>query len=185
MVPLDYVLAVAVLVASPHCGAQAPDLTGHACLAPSLSNVALSWELIDPREEGLLFARSSDFPCDVELVQRRYAELVDAPPVCDALRLPNKDRAGELLTFNRTYYATLKQRHELLGDTVGAVVPAMAETDRLYRIWDLVRDAGSDCYYVSVRRQALLTLRQAIGVADFAAAKLPPHVPVWRFSHTE
>ncbi len=185
MVPLDYMLAVAVLMAGPRCGSPAQDLTAHACLAPTLSNVALSWELIDPREEGLLFARRGDFPCDVELVQRRYAELSDAPPVSDALRLPNKETAGELLAFNRTYYATLKQRHELLGDNMGAVVPAMTETDRLYRIWDLVRDAGSDCYYVSVRRQALLTLRQAIGVADFAYAKLPPHVPVWRFSQRD
>ena len=185
MVPLDYVLAVAVLVAGPRCGSPAQALPEHACLATSLSNVALSWELIDPREEGLLFARSSDFPCDVELVQRRYAELIDAPFVCDALRLPSKDTAGEMLTFNRSYYATLKQRHDLLGDGVGAVVPAMAETDRLYRIWDLVRDAGSDCYYVSVRRQALQTLRQAIGVGDFANGNLPPHVPVWRFSQRD
>ena len=79
----------------------------------------------------------------------------------------------------------MKQRHDLLGDGVGAVVPAMAETDRLYRIWDLVRDAGSDCYYVSVRRQALQTLRQAIGVGDFANGNLPPHVPVWRFSQRD
>ena len=185
MIPFDYVLAVAVLVAGPRCGSVAEAVTEHVCLGQSLGNVALSWELIDPREEGLLFARVSDFPCDIELVRRRYAELIDAPPVCDAYRLPTKDTAGELLVFNRTYYATLKQRRDLLGDNVGAVVPAMAETDRLYRIWDLVRDAGSDCYYVSVRRQALLALRQAIGVEDFANANLPPHVPVWRFTRAD
>ena len=185
MVPLDYVLAVAVLVAGPRCGSPAQAMPEHLCLAPTLSNLALSWELIDPREEGLLFARRSDFSCDVQLVQRRYTDLSDAPPVCDALRLPNKDTAGELLAFNRAYYATLKQRRDLLGENFGAVVPAMAETDQLYRIWDLVRDAGSECYYVSVRRQALLTLRQAIGAADFAVAKLPPHVPIWRFAQRD
>ena len=184
MVPLDYVLAVAVLVAGPRC--EAPQsLAEHNCLAPSLTNLALSWELIDPREEGLLFARSSDFVCDVELVQRRYRELIDAPPVCDALRFPNKEIAGELLTFNRAYYSTLKKRRDLLGEHFGGVGHAMAETDQLYRIWDLVRDAGSDCFYVSLRRQALQNLRHTIGAADFANAKLPPHVPVWRFARVD
>ena len=185
MVPLDYMLAVAVLVAGPPRETPMPGMQEHSCLARSLTNLALSWELIDPREESLLFARSADFPCDIELVQRRYADLIDAPPLCDTLRLPNKDIACELLAFNRGYYSTLKQRRDLLGDNFGAVVPAMAETDQLYRIWDLVRDAGSDCYYVSARRQTLLKLRQAIGDADFANAKLPPHVPVWRFAQRD
>ena len=185
MVPLDYMLAVAVLMTGPRCGSPAPAMPEHACLARSLTNLALSWELIDPREEAALFARRSDFRRDLRLVRRRYAELIDAPPASDAFRLPNKEMAGELLAFNRAYYATLKQRRDLLGDHFGAVVPAMAETECLYRIWDLVRDAGSDCYYVSVRRRALLALRDAIGVADFASANLPPHVPVWRFTRAD
>ena len=185
MVPLDYMLAVAVLMSGPRCGSPAGPMPEHACLARSLSNLALSWELIDPREEGVLFARRSAFSRDLRLVRRRYAELIDAPPASDAFRLPGKETAGQLLAFNRAYYATLKQRRDLLGDNFGAVVPAMAETERLYRIWDLVRDAGSDCYYVSVRRRALLSLREAIGDADFASATLPPHVPVWRFTRAD
>lgn len=185
MVPLDYMLAVAVLMTGPRCDSRVRPMPEHACLARSLSNLALSWELIDPREEGILFARRSAFSRDLRLVRRRYAELIDAPPANDAFRLPNKQTAGELLAFNRAYYATLKQRRELLGDQFGAVVPAMAETDHLYRIWDLVRDAGSDCYYVSVRRRALQSLREEIGPDDFASAKLPPHVPVWRFTRAD
>ena len=68
-------VAVAVLVAGPHCGTHGKGMTEHLCLGPTLSNLALSWELIDPREEGLLFARRTDYLCDVELVQRRYADL--------------------------------------------------------------------------------------------------------------
>ena len=61
----------------------------------------------------------------------------------------------------------------------------VAEADRLYHIWDLVRDAGSDCYYVTYRRQALAALREAIGRGDYYRGVLPPHVPVWRFGRRD
>ena len=58
---------------------------------------------------------------------------------------------------------------------------ALNETDHLYQVWDSVRDARCNYYYVTVRRQALKTLREMIGTEAFYRGELPPHVPVWRF----
>ena len=45
-----------------------------------------------------------------------------------------------------------------------------------------VRDARSEYYYVTVRRQALVLLRHLAGNHAFYSGQLPPHVPIWRFS---
>jgi hypothetical protein len=62
---------------------------------------------------------------------------------------------------------------------------AIQDTDRLYQLWDTVRDARCDYYYVTVRRDALKKLRDTLGLADYAAGKLPPHVPLWRFERID
>jgi hypothetical protein len=58
---------------------------------------------------------------------------------------------------------------------------ALKETDSLYQVWDSVRDARCEYYYITVRRQALKRLQQMIGPDAYNAANLPPHVPLWRF----
>ena len=62
---------------------------------------------------------------------------------------------------------------------------AVQEADRLYQVWDNVRDARCDYYYVTVRRHALQKLREAIGPEAYYAGCLPPHVPVWRFQRID
>ena len=56
----------------------------------------------------------------------------------------------------------------------------VCEADQLYRVWDAVRDARCDFYYVTARRQALHKLRNAIGDDAYACGALPPNIPVWR-----
>jgi hypothetical protein len=61
----------------------------------------------------------------------------------------------------------------------------MQETEHLYQVWDTVRDARCDYYYVTVRRQALKKLRKMLGVDDYYFGKLPPPVPLWRFQEID
>jgi hypothetical protein len=147
--------------------------------------VALFWELLDPREADYFLAKPADFDQDLQLLRRRYRDLADAPLASDALRFPGREAACELLTFNRAYYQALKERREALGTAAGELDRAIEEVEQLYRLWDLVRDARSECYYVSVRRQALLALRQALGPEDYYRGAMPPHVPVWRFDRRD
>ena len=66
-------------------------------------------------------------------------------------------------------------------DRAPVVRAALKETDWLYQIWDAVRDARCEYYYVTVRRQALKRLQTMLGSEAYSAADLPPYVPVWRF----
>jgi hypothetical protein len=180
MLPLDYVLAVAALTAPAGCG-ECESLREHACLTRPVLTLALTWEILDPREQRSVLTRPDDLEGDLPMLRRRYQDLADAPPVIDGMRFPNRECAAELLAFNRAYHAHMLRLHDAEVQKRPDVEDALAETDKLYRIWDLVRDARSELYYVSVRRQALAALREALGPACYASGALPPHVPVWRF----
>ena len=135
------------------------------------------------RQNGLtrVLARVEDFETDLDLLRRRYQELRDAPPLADADRLPARDAVNHLIQFNRSYRTHLEGRQVWEADRADVIGVALAETDRLYKVWDAVRDARCEFYYVTVRRQALKRLREALGDAAYGTAELPPHVPAWRF----
>jgi hypothetical protein len=185
MVPLDYVLAVAVLSLPPGPGEVAPKVGRLPGLEPTLRALAVGWEVLDPREARHVLAKAEDLDADVQFLRRRYQNLIDAPPLGDCQRFPDRGLVCDLLAFNQEY-----QRHLTRLEAGGAACrdelrEAMRETDQLYHVWDLLRDARSDCYYVSVRRQALLELREAVGVEAYYSGQLPPHVPVWRFGRLD
>jgi hypothetical protein len=180
MVPLDYILAVALLTA-PIERSALPALPEHVCLMPTLREVVRGWELLDPREGKYVLVQPDDLVADVCLLQGRYQELMDAPPVSDAQRFPCREAVCEMLTFNRAYHRNLAARRDALGSGMGDLDCTLDETDQLYRLWDLVRDARSECYYISVRRAALLALKRTLGPDDYNRGVMPPHVPVWRF----
>jgi hypothetical protein len=118
-------------------------------------------------------------------LRRRYQELSDAPPLCDCIRFPDCSLVNKLLSFNRSYHQHLVSRQALDPTGRWELHEALQEADRLYQIWDTVRDARCDYYYVTVRRQALKSLREAIGPQAYYAGCLPPHVPVWRFARID
>ena len=89
-------------------------------------------------------------------------------------------RSSQLCTLNREYKQRLENRRELELDRGHHFDAAICETDCLYRVMDNARDAASPFYYVSVRRHALMKLRDQLGPEDWAAVRLPPPVPVWR-----
>src|SRR6516164_1688378 len=110
MVPLDYILAVALLSASP----ELPDIPGRAdeytTLRPTLQALAIYWEILDPRERRYVLTRSEDFGSDLKLLRRRYHDLADAPPLHDCMRFPGRALINDLLSFNRAYRQHLDSR---------------------------------------------------------------------------
>jgi hypothetical protein len=177
MVPLDHVLALAVLIA-PAWGDEPFCAPEHACVWRTVQQIALSLELLDPREARYVLSRHGDFDVDVLLVRRRAAELRDAPPVADAWRFPPPEMTCRHLSHNRTFHRNLSLRRDALGAQPG-FDEALAEAERLYKIHDAVRDACSEFYYVSVRRQALAQVRQLIGEDAYHKGQLPPPTPWW------
>jgi hypothetical protein len=184
MFPLNYVLAVALLT-TPGDARDKPEIQGLATVRPTLQRLALSWELLDPQECRYTLSRPEDFVGDLTLLRRRYHELADAPPLADSLRFPPRAVVNELLAFNRAYWQHLGSRQNLDVTSWWELHETLQEVERLYVIWDLVRDSRCEIYYVSVRRGALKKLREAIGSEAYYSGTLPPHVPVWRFARID
>jgi hypothetical protein len=181
MFTFKYVIATALLTAPPDSLVLADTAGVHQALSPALQAVAVDWEILDARENRYVLAQPQDFLADLKLLQGRYHELINAPRLEECSRFPERALVNELMAFNRAYRNDLTTRLAL--DTVHEeeLRAALTETDQLYRVWDAIRDARCDYYYITVRRQALLQLRELIGAEAYYSGQLPPHVPVWRF----
>lgn len=178
---VDFLVAVTLLTTPPDVPEPLPAAEHWPELQAALVSLALEWEILDPRETRYVFARLEDFEENLNLVRRRYRELMDAPRLAEASRLPEHRAVNELLGFNRAYRRHLDARQPMDLDRGDLLRQAIRETDTLYQVWDAVRDARCEYYYVTVRRQALKRLRCMIGSDDFFTGTLPPFVPLWRF----
>ena len=181
MLTFKYVLAAALLTAPPDSLDLKDAAWLHRELAPALQRLAIDCEILDPRENRYVLAQPQDFAADLKLLQCRYRELQTAPRLQECTRFPERSLVNEMMAFNRAYRSDLVTRLAL--DTIheDELRAAVTETDHLYRIWDAIRDARCDYYYITVRRQALQQLRELIGAQAYYSGNLPPHVPMWRF----
>jgi hypothetical protein len=181
MFSCEFLVAVSLLLqpADTPESAPAPEMFNVARLA--LQTLAVEWEILDPREVRYVLARAEDFTSDLNLLRRRYAELDDAPHSQDCTRFPDRNTVNEFLAFNRAYRQHIDIRQPGEPARWWELRSALQETDHLYQIWDTVRDARCEYYYVTVRRQALKRLREMLGEEAYYSGQLPPYVPMWRF----
>lgn len=183
MQSFEYLMAIALLTGPPD-GVDSGAAPDHlVALRPQIQHVAVLWEILDPREVRHVLTRPEDFQADLNMLRRRYIELADAPRLCDCDRFPDRATVNDLLTFNRSYRQHIDMRQQLELPRWWELRAILQETDQLYNVWDRVRDARCDYYYVTVRRQALKWLRDTLGEPTYYSGKLPPSVPLWRF-HT-
>ena len=181
MTAYDLIVAAALLSAPVGTPELPPAPDAWPALRDALHATALRLEILDERETRYVLTRLDDFETDLDLLRRRHADLRDAPALAEADRLPAREAVNQLIQFNRTYRQHLEARQAWEADRADVIGVALTETDRLYRVWDAVRDARCEFYYVTVRRQALKRLRESLGDAAYATTDLPPHVPAWRF----
>jgi hypothetical protein len=178
----SFALAAALLTTPPDVPDPPPAADDWPALQESIQSLAVEWEILDPRETRYVLARPEDFSTDLNMLRRRYRELADAPAAADGFRFPDRNAVNETVRFNRAFRKHLDQRQQLETDRTDALRKVMAETDRLYAVWDAVRDARCEFYYVAVRRTALKKLRDLVGEEAYLAGTLPPGVPTWRFN---
>jgi hypothetical protein len=181
MFQLDTMLALALLTAPPEAAQDGKTLAAYQWVRPALQMAAVQLEILDTREVRYILARGEDFVSDLNLLQRRYHELADAPALGDSLRFPEREAVNEMLSFNRAYRQHIDIRQSVELSHWWEHQATLQETEQLYQIWDTVRDARCEYYYVTVRRQALKRLRELLGDDDYYSGQLPPYVPVWRF----
>lgn len=181
MTPLVTILAVLIL--SLPQGALPDDTAAQlSWLAPYCQDVALQWELLDPREKTMCMACRENFISDLKLLQRRMEDMADAPLLRDRLRLfPPYDIAVSRIRLNLAYQFWLREKvaNEPLRRKLYEQV--QEENKKLYFLWGDVRDAACDSFYVSVRRIALKHLKKELGAEAYYNGCLPPPVPVWYF----
>jgi hypothetical protein len=184
----NYVLAVA-LITSPedvsHSFFEPGDVSylgKNWPVAENIQNLALDWELLDPLEKRYVLTNPVDFERDVKSIQVRYEKLHDAPFIVDANRFGTRDLAFEAKTFNVAYISQIQHNLAISYDKE-YWRQSLEETRHLYKVWDLVYDSHCKHYYVTVRREALKNLRDAIGEDAYYSGKLPPPVPLWRFTN--
>jgi hypothetical protein len=178
MFPYNYVLAAALLASTENHVVplnESPDILF------ALRNLAVDWEILDPREVRYVLATPEDFTADMNLLRRRYADLgPDVPFVADSQRFPSREDCNEMISFNRAYYNQLNARHVKVYE-FWEHNQIIQETAKLYQIWDTVKDTKIEYYYITVRRQALKKLREELGDEAYYLRVLPPPVPLWRF----
>jgi hypothetical protein len=177
----NYVLAMALIIGE-NPNYSFSDLNSPPPVAECIRNIAVDWEILDPREtKYVLFP---NFAQDLKMIQKRYEKLYDAPFVIDCERFPDRSFAYDARAFNRLYKIQIEfklqvsvyQNREYWRQT-------LKETDYLYNVWDKVQDSHCQYYYVTVRREALKDLRNMIGEDAYYAGELPPYVPIWRFQN--
>lgn len=170
-------LVAALLLTAPQEAPQ--DAAWAQVLRPNVLALAAHAEVLDAREKG--FVMGQDLLGDLAMLQGRYKEFATTPLVDEAERFPDRKYINELLALNRVYKAQLQQRIAIDLQHEEELRLAIQETDQLYQVWDSIRDARCDYYYVTVRRQSLGLLRDLIGAEWFYSGRMPPVVPVWRF----
>jgi hypothetical protein len=178
----ELMLAAMLLTTPPGTPEASPPEERWPAIRQSVQALALEWEILDKAELKYIFAEHRDFAIDLDILRRRVVELADAPRIAEAYRFPDRRYSAELIQFNRGFRASLAKRQGLEADRVDDLTEAIRETDRLFHVWDAVRDARCDYYHVTVRRQSLKRLKELLGDEAFARGQLPPNVPTWRFA---
>jgi hypothetical protein len=182
MTAYKFLLASVLLSASPDATPLSDAHKWQAELAPELRVIALQWQLLDPKEAKSTLASAETFWAELHALQMWNQTLLNAPWVEECGRFPQKKTVGELILANRNYKSEITDRLVLAPIHKEELESVIAETEQLFKIWDALRDAHSEHYGITYRRQALHTLRDLIGAEAFYRGQLPPALPVWRFA---
>jgi hypothetical protein len=182
MSPSDLLLATMLLSAPAGTPEPVPEGDRWAVVQAAIQQTAIEWQILDPRETRYVLAKPEDFQEDLDFLRRRKMDFETLPRVAESDRLPARQVLNENIRFNRAYRKTLETRLAWEPDRAGEIGEAIRETERLYKVWDAMRDARCEYHYVTVRRLALQKMKDLIGPEDYAAGVLPPFVPEWRFA---
>lgn len=119
------------------------------------------------------------------ILRERYEDLHNVPLAVDSYRFPPYSEVNELLLFNNEYTLHLKTQQIININRRDEYDVLIKESMRLESIWRAVSESRQEWQSNWQRRYNLKFVLDAIGPADYYAGKLPPHVPVWRFSNLD
>lgn len=181
MSPSDLILAAMLLCAPVGTPEPVPSADRWPALQAALHQTAIGWEILDARETRYVLSKVEDFQEDLDFLRKRKLDYEDSPRVGESDRLPSRQLMNDNIRFNRAYRKNLEMRMVWEPDRAEPLGEAIRETERLYKIWDAMRDSKCEYHYVTVRRTALKRLKELLGPDEFAFGELPPFVPAWGF----
>src|SRR5262249_45667432 len=107
-------LMAAALLTAPPDNAEPPEAARlFANMRPALRQLAIDWEILDPKEARFMLARPEEFWADLQMLRSRYHDLAHVPRVDDCLRFPDRATVSDMLDFNRTYRRFLEVRQQV------------------------------------------------------------------------
>lgn len=176
MFTCEIVLAAVLLAAPKDVPATTAQADWIAAMRPCILAAAIDAEIIDPRER--IFLLQQDPVGDLAMLRSRIDAFAAAPGLSECQRFPERKVITDLLALNRAYRNALNVRLALDSVHAEELREAICETDQLYQVWDTLRDACCDYYYVTVRRDAMQLLRELLGPEAFYSGWLPSHIPL-------
>ena len=182
MAASDLIMAIMLLSAPVGTTEQAPRAERWPLVQAAIHKVAIDWEILDPRETRYVLVKPEDFQEDVDFLRKRRLDLEDAPNVNESDRLPSRQLVNDCIRFNRAYRKNLETRLLWESDRANVIEEAIRETEKLYKVWDSIRDAKCEFHYITVRRLALKKLKDVLGPELYSTGDMPPYVPEWRFA---
>jgi hypothetical protein len=177
----EWILAAMLLYSPPESSIPTIEANEWPAFRDALFQIAKDQQLLDPREQHFLLRKPDDLKHDLNMLRRRHQDLHNAPRLEEADRFPPREAVNAMLGFNRSYRENMEAKQMVEPHRADFYADSIREADRLHEVWDHVRDARCDFYYITVRRQALKKLKEATGEAAFTHAAMPPCVPLWRF----
>lgn len=166
------ILLAAALLTNPKAEAKMSEAT---VLRSSILALAADAEVLDTREKG--FVMGQDTLGDLTMLQGRYEESLDAPLLAECERFHDRKWVSEALAINRYHrnYCMQRLAIDLIhSEEIHLIVQGL---DSRYEVWDAVRDARCDYYYITIRRASLKLLRTRLGCEDFYMGKMPNILP--------
>lgn len=138
---------------------------------PHILCLSLKNETLDDREKNVVLVQ--DLLGDLDMLRGRYRQFRSSPLLEDEHRFPDKKFIAESLAINRAIRCKLTSRLAMDLVHVEEIRERIYDIDLRYQIWDAVRDGRQDFYYITVRRDSLLLLRNLIGSENFYSGRLP------------
>ena len=143
-------------------------------------------ELMDESGRKYLFARAKDLWIDLGCIQRTRAEFADVPFVADAKRFPSAELSRQAVSLGYSYLSWLESKRSGFAATHDQeIAPVIQETRIIVAIWEACWQATCEDYGVVNQRRGLACLQAMLGPANYAAARMPPPVPLWRFQECD
>lgn len=146
------------------------------------------WEAAHRIAVGMEWVGEGEYISPTDL-RRLAVDLADCPSLSmGTVFLRPKSFTDYQRNLNMWFQSCCLSLHEL--DAGGGWLEAKEEAAILYQIWDWVddlalTDKGSPWFSVQRRRIALRGLYHKLGEANFLAGRLPPPIPLWRFTRIE